>query len=353
MKVIDFALCLFTDARDRERSERAIHVLLHALTCVACEWLSENPTPWPADSQLFVATDNRKRARGRTWQDVSSIARAVRTPGGQASTAGLACWRIAHEWHRGVDARPVLLHRGARAYEIAVRYPDGTIWRAPNAETYEFGGYRPIRIDVDLFQSEADRERSERALHFFLHALVCVDYEWLRYRPQTPALYTSGIRYEHEAPGQEEWQDIPTMLLAQNYQRKRTGDCEDLACARVAEDWRRRCVSRPYVRYRLLTMPDGRTQMNLYHILSQRPDGTIEDPSKQLGMGAASAEAKFGLVGEAFDPNESASRVYRPGSHGPLLDCVGETRVITDGRWWETDVSGYVGPFLTRAEGCA
>lgn len=88
-----------------------------------------------------------------------------------------------------------------------------------------------------------------------------------------PRLYQSGVRYQSEPPGKEDWLDIPTLYEAG------IGDCEDLACALVAE--RRvydgiRCL--PHLRYKQI---EG---INVIHILCAHPDGRIEDPSKLLGM---------------------------------------------------------------------
>lgn len=308
MKHIDFALRLFVDRRDRERSERAIHLLLHAIVCVDREWIEATGAHFPSPTDLAAIARARRSRQGRgraVWQDASRVRSAKIADIG---AVGLACWRVADDCRRGIRSRPALVRRGSRTYEIAVRYPDGRTWHAPWKETYTFDG-KPVHLDVDLFGMEGDRERSERALHFLLHALVCIDAEWIKAFPKTPPLYRSGVRYEREAPGQEEWQDIPTMLSGQNYQHKRTGDCEDLACWRVAEYLLHGQRARPYIRYRLLKLPDGKTEFSLYHILTQRPDRVVEDPSKRLGMGAKSPEAQHGLVGEAM-ADDSASEAY-------------------------------------------
>lgn len=75
--------------------------------------------------------------------------------------------------------------------------------------------------------------------------------------------------------GEENWQDIPTILKAGS------GDCEDLACWRAAELTERDGIpARPVYRWR------HRPGLTIYHIVVRLPDGSIEDPSRRLGMGS-------------------------------------------------------------------
>ena len=86
-----------------------------------------------------------------------------------------------------------------------------------------------ITFVLDLFKGPEEQEVSHQALRTLLMALMYVDIAWLKANPQAPLLYESGVRYEEEPPGQEDWQDVPTCL------RMKVGDCEDLACWRAAE----------------------------------------------------------------------------------------------------------------------
>lgn len=144
---------------------------------------------------------------------------------------------------------------------------------------------RSVDLRVTLFQGEADRERSERAMHFILHALVCIDIEYLKtYR--CPPLYKSGVVYDNEHAGKKEWYDVGKCI------EMGMGDCKDLACWLVAEHRLRGINSRPFIRYRTRRYvdPSGRVKrFSLYHVLVQRPDGRLEDPSRALGMGHAGA----------------------------------------------------------------
>jgi hypothetical protein len=138
---------------------------------------------------------------------------------------------------------------------------------------------RPPIMQVALFRDHAENEqelaRSVLSMLFLLDALVAMDRLWLQTYPEAPNLYESGVRYVYkdnvEAPA---WQDIPA-TLAKGY-----GDCKDFAAWRVAELLERVGVAaRPYVQWRMV---DGAYRL---HALVQLPDGTLEDPSKQLGMG--------------------------------------------------------------------
>ena len=111
------------------------------------------------------------------------------------------------------------------------------------------------------------------ALVHLLEALAAVNEAWLREHPQAPWLYESGIRYEEEPHGQDDWQDIPETIAL------RVGDCEDLGCWRIAElRTRGREYARPYVK-RSLVGP-----RTVYHVAVRRADGELEDPSRILGM---------------------------------------------------------------------
>jgi hypothetical protein len=111
------------------------------------------------------------------------------------------------------------------------------------------------------------------ALLQLLEALTAVNVAWLREHPSAPWLYESGVRYEEEPPGRDDWQDIPETI------ELRVGDCEDLGCWRLAElRTRVREYALPYVKR---SVEGPRT---VYHVAVQRTDGTLEDPSRILGM---------------------------------------------------------------------
>lgn len=87
--------------------------------------------------------------------------------------------------------------------------------------------------------------------------------------PKIPTLYTSTIRYKNEPAGREIWQS------AYETARLGRGDCEDLVAYRLAELWRDGIRARAKV----LTISPM-----LRHVVVLHRDGSIEDPSKAMGM---------------------------------------------------------------------
>jgi len=131
-----------------------------------------------------------------------------------------------------------------------------------------------ITFVVDLFKGAEQMQASHAALSAMLRALTLIDVAELRTHDKIPPLYESGVRYEEEPPGQEDWQDVLTCL------KLGIGDCEDLACWRCAElQVRFGVMAWPTFTYR--ARPSGGF---LYHIQVRYPDGRIEDPSRILGM---------------------------------------------------------------------
>jgi len=108
-----------------------------------------------------------------------------------------------------------------------------------------------------------------------LEALVAVNRLELReIGPRAPALYKAGVKYTREKRDpstgmpREEW-----LTIRQIFERKHA-DCEDLAAARVAE------LRNRGVNARIWLVRHGR----MWHVQVRLPDGTIEDPSRILGM---------------------------------------------------------------------
>ena len=165
---------------------------------------------------------------------------------------------------------------------------------------------QPITFKVGLFRrfsdahkSTMERKRSQKGLLWLMDAMSGINTLYLRGDPSTPSIYDPllGIRYEREK-GTEEWKDIGWVL------KDGVGDCEDLACARIAELRRDGIAARPWIKWS--QMPGGGY---LYHAILWRPTakknlppktrvrgkptiwrapepwgGCIEDPSRMLGM---------------------------------------------------------------------
>jgi len=140
---------------------------------------------------------------------------------------------------------------------------------------------QPITFKIALFNDESDFRRSHRALLLLLEALCRINEDLLRTKA-CPHLYQSGVRYQPE-DGTEEWLDIPHVIEAG------VGDCEDLACWRVAELRHAGMKAKPYAKWKRV---DG-----VYHyhalVLREGKDGqpVLEDPSHHLGMPAGTDRA--------------------------------------------------------------
>lgn len=155
-----------------------------------------------------------------------------------------------------------------------------------------------LRFVLDLPESDPRDLASVRhrfaPLMIALEALTQIN-EWhLRQaldmgRP-LPRLYDSGVFYEEEPPGQEDWLDVLSLYRAGK------GDCEDLGCALAAE---RRVYdgvnAHPAIKIKFIPSRDLRNNgyplqvipkegIYLVHVLTELPNGVIEDPSKVLGM---------------------------------------------------------------------
>lgn len=92
---------------------------------------------------------------------------------------------------------------------------------------------------------------------------------------ELPPLYRSGVRYEREPRGSEEWL-TPLQMLERG-----VADCEDLAAYRVGE--LRASGADPGAVVTIV-----RTGPRTLHAVVRRSDGSIEDPSRVLGMTSTS-----------------------------------------------------------------
>jgi muconolactone delta-isomerase len=282
----------FSGPLERARVGRALQRLVDALVLVDLDFLEhEFETPSLYASGVLYQPEPPGR---RDWFDIQ---RAKKEGHGGVET--LAAWRAAELQKQGIAARPVFEWRSAgelSTYHVLVRWPNGQLedpsrrLAMGSAEIATSLGStldlarateRPIQITfhVDLFSGPLERARSGRALEIMLEALVALDLDYLQHHPETPTLYASGVRYEAEPPGREDWTDVLTTL------RRGYGDCEDLASWRVAELQKQGIAARPVHRWR------SREGFTTYHILAQWPNGRIEDPSRRLGMGRSRSVA--------------------------------------------------------------
>jgi len=142
----------------------------------------------------------------------------------------------------------------------------------------------PYRVTFVLGAFDGDRRSEARkilrhqSLYECLHALTRIDLRIiLAAHGKIPLLYESGVRYEAEPEGQEDWLDVLSCLSERD--AGRGSDCEDLASWRAAELQAQGIAAHPVFVWR--KMNNG---SHLYHIVVRWPDGRIEDPSRKLGM---------------------------------------------------------------------
>ncbi len=87
-----------------------------------------------------------------------------------------------------------------------------------------------ITFVLDLFDPK-EMGRSDANLYDLLETLTRADERYLRAHPETPTLYSSGVVYQEEPPGAEDWQDVPTTM------RLGWGDCLPLDALVLTGDY--------------------------------------------------------------------------------------------------------------------
>jgi hypothetical protein len=158
-----------------------------------------------------------------------------------------------------VSDRALLTPYVQRAYELA-------------RDVADVVGVAPRGRGVSIVGTVGDVSRA--TMLPFLELSTRLNEELLRARDSTPSVYGSGVRYEIEPPGREDWDPADVLL------RRGWGDCEDLAAWRAAElrDVGERARADTYVSRE---RPDG---SRVWHAVVVRSDGSVEDPSAHLGM---------------------------------------------------------------------
>lgn len=96
---------------------------------------------------------------------------------------------------------------------------------------------------------------------------------------EVPPIYKAGVRWKAEPKGVESFVDAVTVW------EKGHGDCAHLAAWRLAELLERGEKAGIHIYWRAKRKGKPR----LYHVCVRRQDGSIEDPSRKLGMGRAEA----------------------------------------------------------------
>jgi len=127
-------------------------------------------------------------------------------------------------------------------------------------------------IRVYLSRPGEAKAGAEFAMHA-LRGIARVNQDLIQ-RRIVPPLYQSGVRYVREPPREETFAD------AAHVYREQGGDCSSLAAYRLGELWAAG-ESAADIRVHWRGYKDG---YRLYHITVRRGDGSIEDPSRLLGM---------------------------------------------------------------------
>lgn len=134
---------------------------------------------------------------------------------------------------------------------------------------------RPVLSIVMPFAGKSD-------IDFALQFATVVAVRELRAHPNLPLLYRSGVRYKRDTckapgvPGACERFLSPLQVLREG----KAGDCDDLSPWLAAE----RILGRGGPRDRKARAIAIRSPGVGWHVVVRRGDGTIEDPSKVLGM---------------------------------------------------------------------
>ncbi len=134
-----------------------------------------------------------------------------------------------------------------------------------------------INAQLGTFDSpELDADSMATLIANWVNALVATNLVYLRLYPNTVPLYKSGVYYREERMGEEDFFDIPTVLLQGH------ADCEDLAAWRCAEYLSVGEMAYVVVTWEAIEHISGDIDI-LFHVRVQSRYG-LEDPSEILGM---------------------------------------------------------------------
>jgi|SRR5579872_1782425 len=219
-------------------------------------------------------------------------------------------------------------------------------------------GMPRIEFRVQMFRGDWDQLWSQMRLVWLMEGLCRVNQTHIRQfdefkrrglvEKSYPSIYRAGLHYETEK-GTEIWPDIPSLLtgvMGRGIYPGPWGDCEDFACARVAEyrelpfHYERQIVRNKQKRTEMAdpAYPQGEAELAAhkagkdwpapwkkvkggvpakpfakwrrgprgnyhYHALVMMPDRRLEDPSLVLGMGQEREFDRQGMAKKMQDPN--------------------------------------------------
>jgi hypothetical protein len=146
------------------------------------------------------------------------------------------------------------------------------------------------------------REYASARLQILLDAATAIQSLYLRAHPEIGSPYQMGVAYLREPEGEEEWEEIPVQLAHGG------ADCEDLATWLAAWYQRAGVAARAVSIAQRMTTPDGRDGI-LFHIVVRLPNGTVIDPSADLGMhpGRATGRPTARKLSRVHDPRGAAA----------------------------------------------
>lgn len=148
---------------------------------------------------------------------------------------------------------------------------------------FDRGYVQPNAIDPTQISGRSANGLTNRELNRFFPVILLLEAytkinQWQMRQHKFAPLYKSGVRYQAEAPGREDWLDTPH-LYSQGF-----GDCEDIACTYAAEmRERKKLAAVPCIKFKDFKTSSGQL-ITLIHVMTLMPDGTIADPSAVLGM---------------------------------------------------------------------
>jgi hypothetical protein len=260
---------------DVDLAKRDVAILLDALVRTNMAWLSAHPEV--RFGQVPIAYEDEPQGAQlpgqECWQDMPTCMAARRDGGRAAGNRDLACWKVAELRLQGRPAKVGLIWSG-RSFRCTVIDGAQELDPSRGRGLREVQPWERISFVLDLFKGHEDRPVSNQVLRYLLDALTEINALYLEKHPNTPSIADGRVIYREEPPGQEDWQDVPTCL------RMGVADCDDLGPWLAAELRVRRGVdARAIVKGKM--REDGAM---LYHVQTELPDGSIEDPSVRLGM---------------------------------------------------------------------
>ena len=120
----------------------------------------------------------------------------------------------------------------------------------------------------------SDSQLSDGVLSALLESLITIDVEYLHRRmvgsDPVPPLFMSGVRYAVD----NRWLDVGAC------RKQGKADCKSLVAWRVAE----LRLAGEHASPRVIRQRERKDGRAMWHVLVRRGNGTLEDPSRILGM---------------------------------------------------------------------